>query len=120
MSIQETHKIDATNQILGRLASQVAKLLMGKASAAYKPNQDTAVGIEVTNIDKLKFSGNKINKNYHWRYSGYPGGRKQILLKEEWQKNPSQLFRQAVAGMLPANKLKKARLKRLKIVISKN
>jgi len=120
MGPQETHKIDATDQILGRLASRVAKLLMGKASAAYKPNQDAPVQVEVINIDKLKFSGNKLNRSYHWRYSGYPGGRKQILLKKEWQKHPNRVFRQAVAGMLPANKLKKARLKRLKIVMSKN
>ena len=119
MVTEKIYKIDATDQSLGRLASQVATLLMGKNNPNYKPNQDLTVRVEIGNADKLKFSGNKMNQKIYRHYSGYPGGMKEILLKDLWQKYPERVLRQAVAGMLPANRLKKLRLKRLSILNNK-
>ena len=113
---EKVYKIDATNQSLGRLASQVAILLMGKNNPKYKPNQDLTVSVEVENISKIKFSGNKMNQKVYRHYSGYPGGMKEVIMKDLWRKYPERVLSQAIAGMLPANKLKKLRLKRLKII----
>lgn len=116
MNSNKTHAIDASGEVLGRLASKAAHLLMGKDNPAYARNKDVPVFVEVRNIDKLKFTGNKMAQKQYWRYSGYPGGLKRTLMKDLWQKYPDRVFRYAVAGMLPANKFKKTRLSRLKIL----
>jgi len=112
---EKIYKKDATNQVLGRLASQIASLLLGKDKINYKPNLFEKTLIEVNNISKIKISGNKLkNKNYIW-HSGYPGGLKSISLKNLFEKNPEQVFRKVVFNMLPKNRNRQKLIKRLKL-----
>lgn len=114
----EVVKLDATGESLGRFASRVAKVLIGKASVGYTPNKDANIWVEAINIDKLRVTGDKMNQKSYWRYSGYPGGHKTTLMRDLWNKDPHKLFYRTVAGMIPNNKLKARRLKRLKISLS--
>ncbi len=110
----KTVKIDAKGQSLGRLASQVAKVLMGKDSPDYLPHKVAEVKVEIENIAELKISEKKLESETHERYSGYPGGRKVMTWKEVIEKKGYQeLLRQAVKGMLPKNKLQDKMLKNL-------
>lgn len=118
MSETQVLKLDATGETLGRFASRVAKILMGKATPSYAPNKDTIVWVEVVNVDKLKITGNKINQKMYWRYSGYPGGYRTTLMRDAWTKDPKKVFHKTVAGMVPNNKLKAKRLSRLTISTS--
>lgn len=110
------YKIDATDKILGRLATEVALLLRGKDSEKFLPHIDSGNSVEVTNIKKVKVSGNKFEKKLYRRYSGYPGGLKEIAYKDLVQKDAGEVLRQAVHGMLPNNKLRARQLKRLIIL----
>ncbi|RJQ14066.1 50S ribosomal protein L13 [Candidatus Parcubacteria bacterium] len=113
------HKIDASGEILGRVASRAAHLLMGKGDPKYTPNQKSGPWVEIVNAEKIRFSGSKLDQKKYKRYSGYPGGMKQTPLRVLLEKHPDRVLYTAVAGMLPANRLKKQRLKRLKIVFNK-
>lgn len=106
-------EIDARDKILGRLATQVAIILMGKDKPSYKPNQLSGDEVKVYNIEKIIITGRKLENKSFARHSGYPGGLKQENLSELWQKNPELVFRQAVKGMLPKNKLSRIWLSRL-------
>ncbi len=106
-------KIDATKKPLGRLASEIAKILQGKHRADFSPEKEEVEIVEVENVDKMKISGKKLEQKVYWRHSGYPGGIKKITLKELFEKNPKEVLRKAVWGMLPKNKLRKRRIKRL-------
>ena len=108
-------QIDAKNQILGRLASRVASLLRGKHRPDFVPYLDMAEKIVVFNTDKLKVTGKKMKQKIYYHHSGYPGGLKQRKLEELFQKDSREVFRRAVYGMLPKNKLRKKIIKRLKI-----
>lgn len=110
---RKLHKIDATNKSVGRLASQIAIILRGKNKPEYESNIDCGDIIEVMHVDKLKFSGRKLDQKKYYRYSGYPGGLKTIKMSELFTKNPSEVLRRAVRKMLPPNKLRKNMLKRL-------
>jgi large subunit ribosomal protein L13 len=106
-------KIDATNKTLGRLASEIAIILQGKNKAnfqAYKAGDEI---IEIENVDKMKVTGKKMNQKVYYRYSGYPGGIKKITLGELFEKDPGLVLKKAVWGMLPKNKLRKERIKRI-------
>ena len=105
--------IDLKNQTLGRAASQVAILLRGKNHPAFRPNVVSGEKVTVLNIDKVRLSGKKVGQKTYKRYSGYPGGLKMIPFKDVFKKNPGFVFRQAVQGMLPKNKLRKALMKNL-------
>jgi len=109
-----THILDAANQSLGRLASQIALLLQGKNKPNYVPYWDQGDEVIVKNIDKIKWTGRKLEQKKYYRYSGYPGGLKTKKLNELWQKNPQEVLRRAVWQMLPKNKLRKEMIKRLK------
>lgn len=109
-------KIDATNKSLGRLASEIAKILQGKHKANFKAYKAGDEIVEVENIDKIKITGKKLKQKVYYRYSGYPGGLKQTTLEELLKKDPGLALKKAVLGMLPKNKLRKERIKRLKIV----
>jgi large subunit ribosomal protein L13 len=109
-------EIDAANKILGRLASEIAKILQGKHKADFKACQPGNEIIEVKNADKIKISGKKIKQKIYYHYSGYPGGLKELTLEEFFKKNPNEVLKRAVLGMLPKNKLQKERLKRLKFI----
>lgn len=111
---RETHIIDATNQVLGRLASKIALLLRGKHKPNFDPSKDEGDFVIVKNVDKIKVTGKKMEKKKYFWHSGYPGGLKVRTLKELFAKDPKEVLRIAVLGMLPKNKLRKRMIKRLK------
>jgi len=113
---QQWYHVDATDQIVGRLASQLAVVLMGKNKPTYTPHIDTGDFIVVTNVEKVKFTGNKWSlKTYTW-YTGYPGLRSETADKRMARK-PEQILRDAVRRMLPKNKLGRKMLSKLKLVV---
>ena len=97
--------VDAEGQTLGRLASEVAKVLRGKNKPTYTPHIDTGDYVIVINAEKIKVSGNKLNDKIYYRHSDYVGGLKSINLKEALQKNPVFVIEHAVKGMLPKGPL---------------
>lgn len=108
--------IDATNRALGRVASEAAYVLMGKNEPDYQPNVAGQTIVTVTNVGKIKVTEKKLSQKMYERYSGYPGGLKFLSLKEVVaRKGFSEALRLAVYGMLPTNKLRPLRMKRLKI-----
>lgn len=112
---RETITVDAENKSLGRLAVEVAVLLRGKSKPNFVPYKDMGDTVVVKNIDKMKFTGNKLeNKNY-FRFTGYLGNLKQATLKEFLaKKGPKEVLRTAVMGMLTKNKLRAQQIKRLR------
>lgn len=112
---RKTHTIDASNKSLGRLATQIAILLRGKHKPDFLPYKDTGDFVIVKNVEKIKLTGKKLEKKKYYRHSGYLGGLKEITLKELFQKNPKEVLRKAVWGMLPKNKLRSRIIKKLKI-----
>lgn len=105
--------IDATNKKLGRLASQVASSLRGKTESDYLPHKTTFPKVIIKNISKLNWSEKRLKNSVFSTYSGYPGGRKTKSAWEVYQKDPREVFRHAVFGMLPKNKLKAKMIKNL-------
>ncbi|MAF24759.1 50S ribosomal protein L13 [bacterium] len=106
-------ELDASNQALGRLASQVATFLRGKHLVTFQPNIDPAVTVNVKNADKLKISDNKLDQKKYYRHSGYPGGLKTTVMRELYANDPEEVIRKAVFNMLPKNKLRSRMIKRL-------
>ena len=113
--IRLTRKIDATDQVLGRLASQIAILLRGKDKPEFVPYLDLGDNIVVQNAKKIKITGRKLQNKIYYRHSGYPGGIKSRKMSEIFEKNPGELLKKAVWNMLPKNKLRAKMIKRLKI-----
>ncbi|MBI4281257.1 50S ribosomal protein L13 [Candidatus Uhrbacteria bacterium] len=113
----KTHTIDATGKVVGRLASEVAMILMGKNDASYRPNVFVPVTVHVTNFSKVRFTGTKLTAKLYWRFSGYPGGLKYKSMAEFWEKDPAGFFAHVVGGMLPKNKLRPLMLKRLTVTV---
>src|SRR3989338_4315938 len=112
---RETHQIDARGKASGRLASQVAILLMGKNKPTYIQNVDAGEFVEVTNASALKFTGKKIEqKQYKWS-AGYPGGLHARSVKSVFEKDPGEVLRRDVYNMLPRNSFRVPRMRRLKI-----
>ena len=112
---RKTHQIDATDKVLGRLATQIAILLRGKDVATFRPNVDAGANVEVINASKIRFSGKKLEqKEYIW-HTNYPGGLKRKKVKDVFAKDPGQVLKTAVMGMLPKNKLRSQMIKRLKV-----
>lgn len=113
---RKIHKIDANGEAVGRVASNISILLMGKNKASYAPNIDDGDFVEVANICKLKFTGKKLEQKKYYHFSGYPGGLKDKKIKEVFANNPQEVLYKAVYNMLPKNKLRKEFIKRLKFV----
>jgi large subunit ribosomal protein L13 len=109
------HVIDATDVVLGRLASQAATLLRGKHKPIYAPHVDTGDFVVIVNAEKVSLSGNKRDQEFVYRHSGYPGGLKQRTVGEMLEKHPDRLVEKAVKGMLPKNRLGRAMAKKLKV-----
>lgn len=107
--------MDAKDKILGRLAVEVARILMGKNKPTYVPYIAGGDGVIVINARQIKVTGAKLSQKLYKRYSGYPGGLKTISLSEMLEKKPEEVIRHAVRGMLPKNRLTKVMLKRLKV-----
>lgn len=109
------HLVDARNQILGRLATNVAHLLMGKNKPYFSPYLDTGDNVVVINAAAVVLSGKKEKQKIYWRHSGYPGGLKSKTAATLRAKSPEELIRHAVVGMLPKTKLARLMLKKLYI-----
>jgi len=112
---RKTHTIDATDKVLGRLATEIAVLLRGKNKPDFRPNKDIGDFVIIRNIDKIKFTGKKLEQKFYYRHSGYLGSLKKTPLKKLFEKNPDEVLKKAVFGMLPTNKLRANQIKRLKI-----
>lgn len=97
--------IDAQDQTLGRLCSEIAKVLKGKNKPIYTPHVDTGDYVIVVNASKVKVTGNKLNQKMYRHHTGYPGGLKEKTMKEMMEKKPEDVVRLAVKGMLPHNTL---------------
>lgn len=110
------HTLDATDKVLGRLATQVAALLMGKSKPYFVRHLDCGDFVTVTGAKGVRVTGNKLKQKNYTTFSGYPGGLKRIALKDMINKNPEKVIFNAVVGMLPDNKLKKFWVKRLEVV----
>ena len=113
---RKIYTIDAEGKVLGRLASKIALLLSGKGKPDWVPYLDRGASVLVKNAAKLKFTGEKIKQKKYYHYSGYPGGLKTKKISEMFAQNPAEVLRRAVYNMLPKNKLRKERMKRLKIL----
>jgi large subunit ribosomal protein L13 len=114
MEKRETHTIDATGKILGRLATQISILLRGKHKKNFQPNKDMGDFVIVKNVDKIKFTGKKLENKKYYFHSGYLGGLKEIPLGKIFSKNPAKVLKMAVQRMMPKNKLTRQQIKRLK------
>lgn len=111
-------KIDATGRSIGRVASEVAKLLQGKHLPDYAPYKLSGVKVHVTNLSQVKFTGKKLTgKIYYKPITGYIGHLKEERMKEVWQKKPKEVFYRALRGMLPKNALRKRWMQNLKISV---
>jgi large subunit ribosomal protein L13 len=107
--------VDAEGQTLGRLATQLADALRGKRKPDFTPHIDTGDFVVVVNAEKIRVTGDKLNQKTYWRHSGYPGGIKSRTLAEMLDRQPEEVTRKAVRGMLPRNKLGRAQLIKLKV-----
>ncbi len=114
---RDWYEYDASGQVLGRLATQIAEKLIGKHKVTYTPHNDGGDYVVVINAEKIEVTRNKVNnKTYYW-HTGFPGGIKQRTFAEMIEKNPSKVLESAVKNMLPKNRLRDLRLARLKIII---
>ena len=112
---REWYMADANGQILGRFATKVANVLMGKHKPAYTPGVDMGDFVVVVNCERVVVTGNKLEEKIYYRYSGYPGGLKETKLRDLLDKHPDRVIKSAVKGMLPKNKLGRRYLKKLKV-----
>ncbi len=111
----EWHVIDATDKALGRLCSEIAVRLQGKHRPMWVPYLNTGDFVVVVNAEKIRVTGNKLEKKVYYRHSGYHGGLKERTLGQMLEKTPERVIQQAVKGMLPKNTLGKHMLSRLKV-----
>ena len=112
---RQWHVFDASGKTLGRLASQIAKLLMGKHKPIYAPHLDTGDYVIVINAAKVRVTGNKAKQKIYYHHTGYPGGLKAITFEDLLAAHPPRVIEHAVKGMLPHNRLGKAMYKKLKV-----
>jgi large subunit ribosomal protein L13 len=109
------HVIDATDVVLGRLATQAATLLRGKHKAIYAPHIDTGDFVIIVNADKVALTGSKREQKFAYRHSGYPGGLRAVGYTELLENNPERAVEKAIRGMIPKNSLGRAQLSKLKV-----
>lgn len=109
------HVIDAEDKILGRLATEVARLLMGKHKPMFSRNLDVGDFVVVINAAKVRVTGNKAKQKFYYRHSGYPGGFKSISYEKLMQTKPTRVVEHAVKGMVPHNRLGASMMKKLKV-----
>jgi large subunit ribosomal protein L13 len=112
---RQWHVIDASDVVLGRLASQAAVLLRGKHKPIFAPHVDTGDFVIVINADKVALSGNKLEQKRAYRHSGYPGGLRSRSYGELMEKHPERVVEKAIRGMLPKNSLGRKTLRKLKV-----
>ena len=107
--------IDATDQVLGRLATKAARILIGKDKPSFTPYLDSGDHVVIINADKVRLTGNKVEQKVYYSHSGYPGGLKAVPAKRVRESKPDWMIREAVLGMLPKNKLRARRARKLRI-----
>ena len=112
------YEVDAAGKTVGRLATEIATVLIGKHKPTYSQHVDVGDFVIVTNADKVEFKGNKWQQKKYYRHSGYPGGIKSTTAEKMRDKHPTRILRFAVRGMLPKNRLRANRLNRLKLYAS--
>ena len=113
--IREWHLIDATDKVLGKVATEAAELLMGKNKTMFTRNMDTGDYVVVINAAYITVTGSKTTDKTYYKHSGYPGGLKSVTLKDQLKNHPDRVIRDAVWGMLPKTKFSHAIIKRLKV-----
>lgn len=118
--VKEWLLVDADGQTLGRLASEVAKLLRGKHKPSFTPHVDCGDNVIIINAGKINLTGNKWADKTYIRHTGYPGGQRSLTATEMYKKDPARLVEKAVKGMLPKNKLGAAIYRNLKVVVDAN
>lgn len=109
------HVIDATDQVVGRLAAKIADILRGKHLPTYTPHVDTGDHVIVINAEKIKFTGKKWDTQSYASYSGYPGGLKITYARELLERHPERILEMAVKRMMPRNRLARKQLKKLRV-----
>ncbi len=109
--------VDAEDQVLGRMSTEISKILQGKNKASYTPNIDTGDHVIVINAEKVKLTGNKWDQKKYITYSGFPGGQKTKTAKQVLNKKPAHIIEKAVKGMLPGTKLGRAMYKKLHVFV---
>lgn len=114
------HLIDAKDKVLGRLASEVAKLLMGKQKSNYSAHIDMGDNVVVINAKNILLTGNKKDQKVYRTHSGYPGGYKEVSFEKMSKDQPEKIVELAVSGMLPDNRLKSPRMGRLHVFAKEN
>jgi large subunit ribosomal protein L13 len=114
------HLIDVEGQVLGRISSKIAQLLIGKNKVYFTPSLDCGDYVVITNAKKVKVTGKKYDQKMYYRHSNYPGGFRKETFKQVMAKNPRKIIIEAVKNMLPKNRLRDLRMKRLKIFIDDN
>lgn len=112
---REWHIIDASDEVLGKLATRVARLLSGKHKPLFARNMDVGDFVVIINASKVRFTGNKTRQKMYYRHSQYPGGLRTEKLEELVEKHPERIIEHAVKGMLPRNRLNARMMKRLRI-----
>lgn len=112
---REWYVVDATGKTLGRLATGIARILRGKHKPNYSPMIDVGDYVIVINAEKVRVTGRKLTEKFYYRHSGYPGGFKQISLRDMLARHPTRVIEYAVRGMLPKNALGRRMFKKLKV-----
>jgi len=107
--------IDASDQVLGRLATRVAHILRGKNKPVFTNHVDTGDYVIIVNAEKIRLTGNKLDAKVYYRHSGYPGGIKGVTAREMLRRKPEQVIKTAVKGMLPKNRLGSSMITKLKV-----
>jgi large subunit ribosomal protein L13 len=107
--------VDASGQTLGRLASEIARIVRGKHKPIYSPAADVGDFVIVINADKVHVTGRKLDQKMYYRHSGYPGGLKEVSLRRMLEEHPTRVIEHAVRGMLPKTRLGQRMIKKLKV-----
>lgn len=113
--VRNWHLVDADSKILGRMASEIAQFLIGKHKKNYANNFDMGDYVVVINAKKVELTGRKAKQKVYRRHSGYPGGFKEVKYEQLIEEHPAKVIEYAVSGMLPKNRLKDKRMRRLKV-----
>ena len=114
---KQWYVVDATDKVVGRLAAQIAPILMGKHRPTYTPHIDTGDYVIVTNVDKVVFTGNKWTQKSYQRYSGHPGGQKEEQAWKLFKRKPERILELAIKRMMPKNKIGRHMMSKLKLVV---
>lgn len=119
-TVRQWFVVDLANQTLGRVSTQIAVILTGKSKVSFSYHLDQGDNVIAINAAQIRVTGDKLKSKLYQSYSGFPGGLKELTLKEMMQKDPRKVIKHAVYGMLPKNKLRDRRIARLKIYVDAN